>query len=75
MIYNATFNSKFHHGGQWYWWRKSEYPCNTTNILYHRNRIEYISLWAEIKLTTANVPHGSDDTPHSCYIFDLTFGA
>jgi hypothetical protein len=39
MMFNATFN--IYHGGQFYWWRKPEYPVKTTDMsqvtakLYH----------------------------------------
>ena len=42
MVFNATFNNiQLYHGGQFYWWRKSEYPVKTTDLsqvtdkLYH----------------------------------------
>jgi hypothetical protein len=30
MVFNATFNSTY--GGQFYLWRKSEYPEKTTDL-------------------------------------------
>ena len=33
MVFNATFNSiSVISGGQFYWWRKSEYPEKTTGM-------------------------------------------
>ena len=34
MMFNATFNniSVIYHGGQFYWWRKLEYPEKTTDL-------------------------------------------
>jgi hypothetical protein len=37
MVFNATFNNISIIYGQFYWWRKSEYPKKTidTDKLYH----------------------------------------
>ena len=54
-------------GGQFYWWRKSEYPEKTTNLsevtdqLYHIMLYEYTSPWTGFKLTTL-VVIGTDCT-------------
>jgi len=35
MVFNATFNNisvTVYRGGQFYWWRKSEYPEKTTGL-------------------------------------------
>ena len=56
MMFNATFNNisvtniSLYRGGQFYWWRKQEYPEKTTDLLYHimLYRVE----WAGFELTT-----------------------
>jgi hypothetical protein len=38
MVFNATFNNiSMYHGGQFYWWKKPEYPEKTTDLInfYH----------------------------------------
>jgi hypothetical protein len=40
MVFNATFSTIFqlYHGGQFYWWRKLEYPKKTTDLLDYVSR-------------------------------------
>jgi hypothetical protein len=46
----SVTNISLYRGGQFYWWRKQEYPEKTTDLLYHimLYRVE----WAGFELTT-----------------------
>ena len=43
---------QFYHGGQFYWWRKSEYPEKTTDKLYPKMLHHVYLAWAGFELTT-----------------------
>ena len=68
MGFNATFNniSVIYRGGQFYWWRKPEYPEKTTDLQQVTDKLYHIMLyrvhlaWAGYELTNV-----SNDR-HSC---------
>jgi len=48
MVFNATFNNiSLYRGGQFYWWRKSEYLENTTDLPQDTDKLFHILLYCE----------------------------
>jgi hypothetical protein len=65
MVFNATFNniSAIYRGGQFYWWRKPEYPQNTIDLSQITDNLYYIMLY-QVHLATSGIhtPNISGDS-------------
>ena len=55
MVFNATLIFQLYCGGQLYWYRKSEYPGETSELSQVTDKLHHIMLYPLSGIRTQNV--------------------